>query len=115
MPVWTADVLLAAFGIALSLAQWLIPSFKKFQEETLGDWTPLFSAGVFLIISVGALVINCSFVWPCIVQNAPAYWSVFASAIVTYYGSYHALVKPAKLATVTPEAHVTPAPAEQVK
>jgi hypothetical protein len=95
MPIWTVAMLLGALGLFLSLAQWLIPPFKKFQQS-LGDWTPLFSVGVLLLLSIGALLVNCQFAWACIVLNWLSYWTVFTSGVVTYYGSYHAFIKPAK-------------------
>lgn len=94
-PLWTVDILLGALGIALSLAQWLIPPFKQFQQK-LGDWTPLFSVSVLLILSGGALLINCQLAWACIVLNWGMYWQVFTSGVFTYYGSFHAFIKPAK-------------------
>ncbi len=96
MQNFTAEALLALFGIFLSLAQWLIPPFRRFQEEGLGEWTPLFSIGVFLLITSGVLAWNCQMVLGCMAANWQSYWSVFASAVVTYYGSYQAYVKQAK-------------------
>jgi len=91
----TSDLLMSLTGAALSLLAYLIPPFRRFQES-LGEWTPAFMAGVLLAGSLLYSAAWCAWDWSCFVANIGSTLLVWLSALGTNYAAYKGIVKPVK-------------------
>jgi hypothetical protein len=77
----TVDLLVSLTGAALSLLAYLIPPFRRWQEEQLGEWTPAFMAGVLLVVAAVYTGAWCAWLWACIEPEIGSLLLVWLAAV----------------------------------
>jgi hypothetical protein len=96
LPKLTVDLLMTLTGSILSVVCYLIPPVQRWLSTKLGEWTPLFMAGVLLAVAVGYQFVACMWLWACLLLNWQAVLMVWIGAVGTNFAAYKAIVKPAK-------------------
>ncbi|CAK0770274.1 conserved membrane hypothetical protein [Gammaproteobacteria bacterium] len=93
----TVDMLISLGGALIALIGFYVPVFKTWLS-TLGDWTPLFMAGVLLGLDALYLFAWCAFATACVMLNWQEFLLIWVGALLANQGAYKFLIKPQKTA-----------------
>jgi fatty acid desaturase len=94
LPKLTTDILVASSGAVLSLLMYIIPPFRRWLDEKVGEWKFLFMALFLLVVAAGYTLIYCRLAWACILGSLEELVVIWIAALLANQGAYKAVVEP---------------------